>query len=262
MAESSESIIRQLRASVEAAERKRDEFASSATLAADRANRNRAEVDRLASIIAEAMRVLRDRDTAATPDEYRQRAAGDASTAERYKVAPLLQEVLVERADRWRRLADLQELKALVKVPGEAIDWSHRLFSIECSERWARLASERADEDGRDDVAAKLRGCESGLAHGGDAIRELIAVRAEAEAQRRLNVGLANRLAEMEAEVVRARSAEVAALNDLDEERKAAVQACGQIAKEAQRLLDGAAADLAAMTAERDRLAAVEVPRG
>lgn len=187
MAESNEFIIRQLRASVEAAERKRDEFASSATLAADRANRNRSEVDRLTSIIAEAVRILLDRDTAATPDEYRQRAAGDAGLSERYKEVTLLHEVLVERADRWRRLADLQELKALVKVPGEAIDWSHRLWAIECSERWARVASKDADEDGRDAVAAQLRGCESGLSHGGDAIRELIATRAklaEVQAQR------------------------------------------------------------------------------
>lgn len=201
MAESSESIIRQLRASVEAAERKRDEFASSATLAADRANRNRAEVDRLASIIEDAVRVLRDRDTSATPDEYRQRAAGDAGLSERYEKVTLLHEVLVERADRWRRLADLQELKALVKVPGEAIDWSHRLCSIECSERWARVASEDADEDGRDDVAAKLRGCESGLAHGGDAIRELIATRAKLAAVERQRDELQARLEQLTAPV-------------------------------------------------------------
>ena len=77
--------------------------------------------------------------------------------------------------------------RALLAVRGEALDWSTRLFSIECSERWARGASERADEDGRDDLAAKLRGCKSGLAHGGDAIRALIQTRArlaEVEAER------------------------------------------------------------------------------
>lgn len=77
--------------------------------------------------------------------------------------------------------------RALLAVRGEALDWSTRLFSIECSERWARGASERADDEGRDDLAAKLRGCESGLAHGGDAIRALIQTRArlaEVEAER------------------------------------------------------------------------------
>ena len=83
--------------------------------------------------------------------------------------------------------ADAPTRRALLAVQGEALDWSTRLSSIEYSERWARDAAVDADDVGLDDIAAKLRGCESGLALGGDAIRALIRIRAwlaEVEAER------------------------------------------------------------------------------